>query len=297
MRGEGKKQYFFHGDSLISADVIFVGADTPSDSGMEGGVHAFERATGKERWKYASGRGVLARMIGDETKLFALTTERKFVCLNAEDGQPIWSFPLAWSAWESCAFADNRVLVGSDDGSISALDVQNGSVTWRTDLGARVSTSIQMHRENAYLGTADGKIYGIAVRNGEIVGIMGVDSKLKPAGLPVAWGSDLLVLLVDDGNDYRELISLDPNLKKILWRLGATDKWSTSRIFIHQDSVVLGEKSGQVTGYSCSNGQRIWSLSLAGTIRSIGGADGILYVGTTEGNLYAVRPPLRSSGR
>jgi eukaryotic-like serine/threonine-protein kinase len=287
VRGDSKKQYFFHGDSFIGKDTIFVGADTPPDSETEGGVHAFDRSTGTERWKFTSGRGVLAQLIGEGQGLFGLTTKKEFVRLDQQSGKPTWSVPLQWSAWEAPAAKDNRIFVGSKEGVIYAFDALSGSTNWQTNLGGPVCTSIRSFEDAIYAGTADGQIHQVDAKSGGIRSSIRLDQTLKPAGLPAISETNIVILLVDAGNDYRAVASVDLTLMKVRWNRAAPEKWTTSRIFLSEKTMVLGRR-GELMGYSCVNGELLWSLPLVGTIRSVGGAEGMLYVGTTEGTLYAL---------
>ena len=134
-------------------------------------------------------------------------------------------------------------------------------------------------------------MHRIDTETGESLSSIKADASLKPASLPVINSDAILVLLVDEGVDYRALVSLDRGLHRIRWSRRAPDPWTTSRIFVAGNAVVMGTKSSGITGYSTKNGERKWSLNLAGTIRAVGGTGDVLYVGTVEGRLYAVRIP------
>jgi outer membrane protein assembly factor BamB len=290
VRGKSQKQYFFHGDAFIGFDRVFVGADTPPDSEIEGGVHAFESSTGKELWKFTSGRGVLAKLISEGRGLFAVTTKKEFLRLDQASGKPTWVFPLQWSAWEAPAAKDNRIFVGSKEGVIYAFDTLKGSTIWQTNVGGPICTSICAFDDSIYAGTADGRMHRVGSKRGTIHSSLRLDETLNGAGLPVISDKSILVLQTDARNDYRAIASVDLELTKVHWRRAAPDKWTTSRLFVAGESIVLG-RPGEVIGYSRLSGERLWSMPLVGTIRSIGGNDGVLFVGTTEGTLYAVRQP------
>lgn len=278
----------------MTHNLVFVGADVETGSGADGGVHAFDRFTGQQRWKYAAERGVMAKIIGREPRLFVSTIKREFLCLDMTSGKRLWNCPLQWSPWESAATAGNRIFLGSNDGTLCALDVQSGRIEWRTNLAAAVSTSICSAGKRLYVGTADGVVHRINMRKGEVLSSLKPDMNLMPASLPVTSGDALLVLLVDKGADYRALVSLDLALSRIRWYRRAPDRWTTTRIFATRNIVVLGTKSGGITSYSTVDGEPKWSLDLPGTIRAVGGSEDVLYVGTIEGRLYAVRTPKRS---
>jgi outer membrane protein assembly factor BamB len=68
--------------------------------------------------------------------------------------------------------------------------------------------------------------------------------------------------------------------------------WSTTRIFATDRAVFVGTPSGEVSAYCLADGSAAWSQNVTSArIRSIGGSDEILYVGTPQGALYAIRPP------
>jgi outer membrane protein assembly factor BamB len=81
-------------------------------------------------------------------------------------------------------------------------------------------------------------------------------------------------------------------LARVTWRQTAPDRWTTSRVFATQRTVLVGSPSGEVTAYCAADGSLGWSHKLPkAPIRSIGGTDERLLVGTPSGALYAIRPP------
>jgi outer membrane protein assembly factor BamB len=115
---------------------------------------------------------------------------------------------------------------------------------------------------------------------------------LKPSGAPLVRPDAVLVLLTNAGMDYRALVSMDAALGRINWRREAPAHWTTTRVFATQKTVVLGAPTGEVMAYCLADGAPAWSQKLASVaIRSIGGSDEMLFVGTPAGTLYAIRPP------
>ena len=53
IRRDGNQQSF-HGDPLVTNDLILIGTDRSCDPNGVGHVYAFERDSGKVRWKYRS---------------------------------------------------------------------------------------------------------------------------------------------------------------------------------------------------------------------------------------------------
>jgi outer membrane protein assembly factor BamB len=102
----------------------------------------------------------------------------------------------------------------------------------------------------------------------------------------------VFLLLADEKADFRVLVAMDRTLSRVQWRKAAPDRWTTSRVFTTQRTVLVGTPSGEVTAYCAADGSPAWSYKLApAPIRSIGGTEEMLFVGTPQGSLYAIRPP------
>jgi outer membrane protein assembly factor BamB len=291
VRGKAEK-YFFHGDIFIAPDWIVASSDVVPSAGAEAGVHAFDRDSGRELWKYPAGRGVLGAVIGAGPRVFAYAANGDLIALNLESGKRKWSYALNAGAWESPAVVGDRVFAGSNDGSVYAFNSETGRVEWKQKLGAAVSTSIRAAPSDVYAGTADGTVYRLDPSTGDIRSSLKLDPTLRPFSAPLLTANAVLVLLADQQAEYRALVSIDPSLGRVNWRQAAPDRWTTSRVFATRRAAFVGTPSGEVAAYCLADGSAAWSHKLANAqIRSIGGSDEILYVGTPEGTLYAIRPP------
>ena len=255
-------------------------------------MHAFDSDSGRQLWKYGAGRGVLGAVVGSGNAVFAYTASGDLIALNLASGKPLWTYALNAGPWESPAVVDDRVFAGSNDGSLYAFESQTGRVQWQRKLSAPLATSIRATASDIYAGTADGNIYRVAASNGEVRASINVDSVLKPTSAPVVTNDAVLVLLADKEANYRAVVSLDPALARIKWRQDAPDQWTTSRIFTTSRTIFVGNPSGELSAYCAADGSLAWSDRLANApIRSIGGTDERLLVGTPSGTLYAIRPP------
>jgi len=292
VRDGAAKQYFFHGDVFVAPDRIVASADVDAATGAEAGVHAFDTASGRQLWKYSAGRGVLGAVAGSESRVFAYTAAGDLIALNLASGKLEWTYALKAAAWESPAVTGARVVAGSSDGSVIALDSQTGRVHWERKLKAPVATSIRASGSDVYTATADGLLYRLDLDTGEVRSSWGIDVVLKPVSAPVLVADAVLLLLADNQANYRAVVSLNPTLTRVRWRRNASDRWTTSRVFATARSVFVGAPSGEVTAYCLSDGTSAWSYTLANApIRSIGGTDDRLLVGTPSGSLYALRLP------
>lgn len=292
VRDGAAKQYFFHGDVFVAPDRIVASSDVDTTTGAEAGVHAFDSNSGRQLWKYAAGRGVLGAVVGSGNRAFAYTASGDLIALDLASGKPAWTYALNAGPWESPAVTDDRVFAGSTDGSLYAFESQTGRVQWQRKLAAPLATSIRAMASDIYAGTADGSMYRLAASNGEVRASINVDPVLKPTSAPVPTKDAVLVLLADKEANYRAVVSLEPALARIKWRQAAPDRWTTSRVFVTSRTIFVGSPSGELSAYCAADGSLAWSDKLANApIRSIGGTDERLLVGTPSGTLYAIRPP------
>ena len=279
-------RYFFHGDPYVVGDIIVIGADRATGAN----IHAFDRSTGKELWRHAAGRGVNGPITGTGTHAYAITVEGRLLGMAVDSGTVSWDVPFKGPGFEGPAVA-NRVLAGTVDGVVYGLNVLTGREEWRRDLGSPITTTPHASPVDAYVGTADGSMHRLDARSGIVLASRKLDPNLKPSSAPVPTADSVLVLLTDREANYRMLISVDPALERERWRVTAEKVWSTSRVFVWGDVIVLGTSSGDILAYCKNTGAKSWSRSVNGPIRAVGGAADTLLVGTRTGGLYALSAP------
>jgi eukaryotic-like serine/threonine-protein kinase len=290
--GRNASKYFFHGDVLVLDDRIIASADVDKAAGVEAGIHAFDRQSGRELWAYRAGRGVLGAIVGTGRRVFAYTATGDLISLDVDSGRLAWSYPLNASAWESPGTTGSRVFGGSADGSLYAFNADTGRVEWQQKLSAAIATSIRASESSVYVGTSDGAMHRLSVATGEPLSSLKLDSALKPSSAPLVTEKAVIVLLADEGAEYRAMVALDPALGGVKWRREAPTRWTTSRVFGTANVTIVGGPSGEVTAYCVADGSPAWSHKVPiAPIRSIGGTAEMLYVGTPQGALFAVRPP------
>lgn len=276
-------QYFFHGDPLITPDVVVIGGDAVSG----GNIHAFDRSTGIARWKIPAGRGVSGPIAGSGRRAYAATPDA-LVNVDVDSGAVRWSRPLKLPGFEGPATRANLVFAGTVDGSLYAVNAETGQDEWRASLGAPATTSVTATDTAAYVGAENGVLYRVDPRSGTVLSSLKLDETLIPRSVPVVTGESLLVLLTDRAADYRALVSLDLKLERTNWRRTADKSWSTSRAFVWNKTVILGTTAGEVMAYDAADGSPLWSRNVTGSVRSIGGSEDTLYITTRQGSLYAV---------
>ena len=209
---------FFHGDAFISSNLVLIGADGGGAGSVTGHVHAFERDSGRQRWSYVAGPGVWGAIAGHGPSIYAITGAGQLVALNRESGALQWSHPIRVNGWLGPTISGPHVVVGAGDGSLQALDAATGRVDWRADIGAPITTAVAALPQGLYVGTQAGSVARVDARKGEGLSQQKLDPALKPTGTMIETDGALLVLLTDQGENYRALVSWDPADSRMRWR-------------------------------------------------------------------------------
>ena len=295
-------QTSFHGNPLVTNDLIVIGTDGRSGPEGVGHVYAFERATGRVRWKYQltsgvpNGRGVPTPIVGLGSNVYGVAFGDELLCLDLKTGRLNWSFQSEFSRsefqWSNApAVAGRSVFFGGVDGNVYALDAQTGKRIWKRPLGSRISTHLTVADNSLYLGAADNSIYRINPDTGSVVASF--TASATPVGTITHTGKSLIVFLNPQGGagGAAMLVCLDPRLTKAQWSQNVAEGLSMTRGSLWRGSVLAGSEAGDVIAYSLTDGVKQWSHRFKGVIRSIGGgSDDVLYVGTLSGMVYAFVP-------
>ena len=102
-------------------------------------VHALDRATGQPAWRRALPSEVMSLAALPLGRVAARTNDGRISLLAAADGEPLWSLArpgpdLTLRGASRPLGADDRVLVGFDDGKLAAFDAASGLLHWETRL-------------------------------------------------------------------------------------------------------------------------------------------------------------------
>lgn len=282
IRKDGE-QTEFHGDPLVTEKLLIVGTD-----GKMGHVYAFDRLTGAVRWKYrVEWRGLASDVVRSRDSIYAVTLGDELLCLDLERGELKWTFrssaPPKLSYWTSSpTVRGDRVYFGGVDGIAYAVNAQSGKLIWKSDLGARVSTSIASNGHDIYLGTANRHLYRLDADSGKVLADFPVDA--EPRWRLVVDSDSLLVFL-----GPQILASFDLSLEA-RWSAKASPNWTSARPFVWRDEVLAGD-GRELVAFRARDGTRVWSHQLPGTIRAISVSDNVFYVGTLKGPVFALAQP------
>lgn len=276
----------FHGDALLTDDLVVIGTD--ADSGRTGLLFAFERATGAPRWTLAAGRGVASDIARHGGRGYAVSLEDELLCFDLASGRVLWRFATGAVDEErrmpgAPALAGDRVCFVGLDGVAYALDADSGRVVWKRDLGAAAATWPVVVGGTLAFVARDDALYRLDSASGAVVSRVPLPG--GPYHRPAAIAEDSLLVLLGP----HSVACVAWPTGRVRWRKAALREWSSSRPYLWRGAVLAGSEDGELRALELADGATRWSHRLPGMIRGIGAADSVLYVGTFQGRVHALK--------
>jgi len=284
-------QTSFHGNPLVTDDLILIGTDRSCDPKGIGHVYAFELQSGKVRWKYQT-TSVPTEIIRVGENIFFGSFQDHWSAINLQTGKLVWDFSTGLSN-EGCTFVKSPVaheanvyLIGLD-GIIYSLDAKSGRLVWKRKLPASPSTALLMKDKSLFVGTTDKHIYRLKSQTGEIEAETSTEA--QPVGR-LTWADNAIVSFLENKTERSgNIVSISSDLSKINWTQKQSPEWASERPHVKDGLVLAGNCRGELAAFRLSDGARQWKVTLKGCIRSIGSSNGTFFVGAQEGTVYALR--------
>lgn len=288
IRKDGKQQSF-HGDPLVTNDLILIGTDRSCDPEGVGHLYAFERDSGKVRWKYRS-TSVPTDIVQLNSNVYFGSFQDQWSSVNLDTGGLKWSFSTGATNPDcnppQAPVTDGKHLfIAGLDGVVYSLDALSGRVTWKRKLPAAPSTGLALQNKTIYVGTNDQRIYRLNAETGTVIAELSTEA--KPVGRLALSNDSLFVFLQSASERVGYIISVDSRLARVRWKQKSSPDWASERPHLWKEFVVAGNCRGEMAAFRATDGAPQWNLSLKGCIRSIGSSGNMLFAGVQEGTIYA----------
>ena len=294
IRRDGK-QISFHGNPLLTDDLILIGTDHNCVPDGIGHVYAFERNTGKVRWKYQT-TSVPTDILRVKENIYFGSFQDNWYALKLRTGELLWKFSTGTSN-ESCHFVKSPVadqghlyLTGLD-GIIYSLDAASGRIIWKQKLPAAPSTALALKDNLLFVGATNNRIYRLNAETGTTVAELPLEA--TPVGR-ITLTTDALLLFSENRSERSGyVVSLTTDLTKLRWHQKSSPDWASELPYAWEGLILAGNCRGDLQSFRASDGAPQWKLNLKGCIRSIGSSEKRVFVGVQEGTIYAYELSLK----
>ncbi|WP_252700921.1 PQQ-binding-like beta-propeller repeat protein [Natronosalvus vescus] len=165
-----------------------------------------------------------------------------------------WGFDTTELASTIPTIAGDSIYLGSDDGRVIALALEDGSERWSYQTGAAVSTSPAVVDDRVYTVNADGMVYALEQENGERRWQVRLDSSVSVAPVVV---DGVVYVGTDDGT----VQAIDADTGTADWSVEPEEPTAVTSLAVAND-VVVGSAAGDVRALSRADGEGRWHRSL-----------------------------------
>lgn len=253
----------------------------------DGNVYALDAASGALQWKFKTGDVVHASPAIADGMVFLGSWDSNFYALDAATGAEKWRFKTGEDPvnhnqagiQSSAAVADGMVYFGCRDSHLYALDEQTGKMKWSySTKGSWVLNSPAVSQGKVFFATSDtGLLYAADAKTGAI------DYAVSFNGWPVYSSPAIVGDMLYVGSTDGTVNGVDLQGGRIAWSFATeASKQNMSAI-----KTYFGPFGSDF--YDDVMGAYNKLLVLGPVLASPVVVDNVLYVGSVDGNLYALQ--------
>jgi outer membrane protein assembly factor BamB len=260
--------------------VIFAQAD--------GTVTALNRNDGTAIWKYAPGsEGYAADTVVDGTtagdgRVFFVKGDGKMYALSAADGKELWTYDSGLELRNAPFFSDGIVYLGEQRGIFSAVNPKTGKRDWGGGAGGAINTPTTRDG-NVYFSSWDGSVQSVRIRG--VVPKWNANAKDPVTTAPFVGDGRVLV-----GTANGRVVSLSAADGTIQWSFDTGGGTVSAIPVLAEGYVFVGGGQGKLFVLSAADGVSRFTFDTGGGINGTPAfSGGVLFLGSADGNLYAIR--------
>lgn len=237
-----------------------------------------------QRWVVATGASVFSSptVVGDPTnrRVVVGSDDGSVYAIDARSGAVAWSAHTGGPVRSSPLALDDAVVVGSDDGIVRSLALADGSTRWATPLGFEIVSSPRIAGDLVLVG-AD-HLYALDSSTG--ARRWTADGTGPIVSSPAVVGTTAVV-----GSEDHTIYGVDTGDGTVRWRLRTGAAVQSSPV-IAGDLVVVGGGDGNLYAIDHTSGSLRWSVDLGAAVKSSPTIAGdLVVVGTDAGSVVARR--------
>lgn len=248
----------------------------------DGFLHAIERSSGKQAWKFATQDQISGCVAILEDKVLLASYDFSLYCLKAETGELLWSLETADRINCSPSVVEGYTFVAGCDHLLRKVDINKGEQKSEIPLGTFLIASPAIRDEMLYVGTQEGEMVAINWKTDEIAWRYQHPKKKMPIHSSAAVTEDRVYF----GGQDKMLHAIDRKTGKGAWTFRTRAGIDSSPVVV-DNRIFFGSRDRNLYGVS-SEGKQVFKKNLGKSIvagPAIG--EGCLVIGT-EGSTGAV---------
>jgi outer membrane protein assembly factor BamB len=277
-------------DFFLSSPVVWNGA-VYFGSG-DTNIYALDAASGALKWKFKTGDVVHASPAISDGTLFVGSWDSYFYALDAASGKEKWRFKTGEDPdthnqvgiQSSAAVADGVVYFGCRDSNFYAVDATTGKQRWSfSNKGSWVIASPAVVDGKVYFGTSDtGLFHSLDAKSG--TALFSLDFKHWPMFSSPAIAGELAYI----GSHLGKLLAINLKTQKLAWTFETENSKKNGGSYTKADGTPNYEAVFSDFFYDNMVAGVQQMMSVGAILSTPVVANGTIYVGSADGNVYAL---------
>ena len=272
----------------------------------------------------------LSSPIGDNNTIFWGCGDGNLYAIEKNTGKLKWNFMTDGIVHASPVMKDNTIFIGSFDGNFYSINKENGSLNWKfKTVGAsyfprgEIQKAALIEEDVVYFGSRDYNVYALDAKKGT-----GKWNMKQPQGWIIATPIEYKGNIYFGTSDAHLFYCMDKIQGTVKWSIPLNMRVYGSAVS-HNDTIYFGTFDGKVIGVDYLTGQRKWEFQTNSSklnysniydekgnfkegfvlygqdfedseelIHQLGSIlstpvieNEIMYFGSSDGNLYAIKLP------
>ncbi len=258
----------------------------------DGNIYALDRDSGALKWKFTTGDVVHASPAIDNGTLYVGSWDSYFYALDATSGKEKWRFKTGddpdihnqVGIQSSAAILNGMVIFGCRDSHLYALDAVTGEKVWSiATKGSWVVASPAVNDGKVYFATSDsGLFFAVQAKSGDV--IFSIKFHGWPTFASPAIAGDMLYL----GSWSGKLTAIDLSRQRVAWDFATDGARKNAAVYTKPDGSPDYEAAYASNFYDDIVVGFNKMMTVGAILSSPVVADRVVYVGSTDGTVYAL---------
>jgi outer membrane protein assembly factor BamB len=276
---------FYLSSPVVWNDAVFFGSG-------DGNIYALSAASGKLIWKFKTGDVVHASPAIADGTLFIGSWDSYFYALDAATGKEKWRFKTGEDPdihnqigiQSSASVVDGIVYFGCRDSNFYAVDAKTGQKKWAfSNHGSWVIGSPAVTNGTVYFATSDSSMfYALDASNGAPV------FSLQFQGWPMFSSPAIAGNMIYIGSHSGKLFAINRTSQKLAWTFQTNASEQNGPTYTKADGTPNYEAAFASAFYDDMIVGVEKMMSVGAILSSPVVVDQVIYVGSSDGNLYAL---------
>lgn len=257
-----------------------------------GSLFAVDERDGSERWRHALGGQLLRKPVVAQGRLIVGNSYDQLAALDAQTGKRLWLYShemrpgVALHGSVAAAVDGSTVFAGFTDGTVCALELQDGSIKWsrpisleRRELPDAVVAPV-VAGGRVYAASQSDGVFALATDDGRVLW-----NQRTPRIVRMEWGERLFAFS-GDGEAY----ALDASTGEVRWHTSMRVGQPTQPV-LADGRITVGAWPGGLVVLDAETGSITQRLFVGGVASELAAAGDALAFVNEDNRLYLLRRP------